>query len=386
MFVGNNVNKGSVVLSFITMDNKIRKIALVGPVAPWRGGISQYSSQLKAALKKHSSLTTVSFKTLYPAWLYPGDSDKEPEGEYLKDVAYTISIYSPLSLHRAIKLIVKEGCEVAYINWWTILWQPGMAFLAWRLGRKGIKTVYLCHNLFDHDAGFVVKSISQFLIRRADGYVVHSADQAEALKEINPQAKILNTILPIFSKSSVPKKALPPRGRLEIMFFGFIRPYKGLEVLLEAVSSLNDQEVFLTVVGEPWGNREQLLQDIKKYSIPNVELHLRYVDDAEAASYFNRADIIALPYLSATGSAVAALAYGYSKPVIATRVGGLKDAVVEGETGWLVQPNNSQEITDVIRSTTRQEAKKMKKNVKKFCENNSWDNMSREMITLFEPK
>lgn len=364
-----------------------KKVVLVGPIFPLRGGIAQYNTQLHRALQKQSEVLTVSFKRLYPDWLYPGKSDTEPDAKNHteKGVRYIVDAYSPFSLHRAINEITENQSDFVVLTWWTLFWQPGFAYMAWRLRRRGVKTAFLCHNVVDHDASRVKKIISKFFLRQADGYIVHATEEKKLLRDLGMKGFILNTkALPIYDHYPKASKTLVKRGRLEILFFGFIRPYKGLNVLLSALSELKDKDIFLTVVGEYWGNEEDFRKEVKAKDIPNVELHLEYVDDKSAANYFKRADVVAQPYLSATGSAVVSVAYHYRKPVLATKVGGLKDSVTEGKTGWLVKQNSSLDLANVIKEITREQALSMTTEIDEFCQRNSWAGLASKIINLTE--
>ena len=362
------------------------KLALVGPVLPYRGGIAQYTTQLHQALRQEAGVAVFSFKKLYPMFLYPGKSDKEPGMENHREpgVVYSLNIFSPFSWYGTARKIKKSGAKVAIITWWTLIWQPGLAYMAWVLKRKGVKAVFLCHNLYDHDTT-TVKSLSKFLLKRANAYIVHSSQEAAELAELKPAAPVLQRdILPVYDQFPAAGKKLAKRGRLELLFFGFVRTYKGLDVLVEALAKLNDTQVHLTVVGEAWGDVAALRGRLEAMGAPNVELKLEYVSEKEAANYFERADVVMLPYLSATGSAVLSLAYYYGKPVVATSVGGFRDAVKEGKTGWLIEPNSAEEIADVLGRVTREQAASMRPAIDRFCKDNSWAAMAEDVAAFCE--
>jgi len=181
-----------------------------------------------------------------------------------------------------------------------------------------------------------------------------------------------------------PRAAEPQtsRGRLELLFFGFIRPYKGLDTLVNALAKLADPEVYLTVVGEPWYSTRELEANIRASGAPNVELHLEYVDDATAAAFFARADLLVLPYRAATGSGVAALAYHYDRPVLATRVGGLRDVVEEGRTGFLVDPDSPAQLVDRLRSVTREQLEQMRRYISSDKLRFTWGSLAGALIDL----
>ncbi|WP_244244847.1 glycosyltransferase family 4 protein [Leptospira koniambonensis] len=358
------------------------KIALLGPIPPFRGGISQYTFELQKVLENRSNLLTISFHRQYPGFLYPGKTDLDPfyKGQKLENVSYTIDALDPFSLVKVADSVLKSGCELAILSWWTLFWAPGFAFISSRLRRSGIKTVFLCHNLFDHDSGFLKKFITKILIRNADGYLVHSSEQKEILSSIFPDKIILQNPHPIYEQFPAPKGILKPRGKLELLFFGFIRPYKGLDLLLEALAKLNDPEIYLTVVGESWKDPEELISFSKKLGLNNVEFHLEYTDESSVSEFFYRADLVVLPYRSATGSGVATIAYHYEKPILATRVGGFLDTIIDGETGFLIEPGSSDIIAEKIRPLSRKSLGKMKSSIRNFKRNFTWESMVSKII------
>lgn len=361
----------------------IKKIALIGPAYPYRGGIAQYTGELYTALSKKAEPVLYSFKRLYPSWLYPGESDKEIDAERTVDAKLIIDVYNPFSLMKLCRDIEKQGCEAAIITWWTLLWQPGMAYVARRLSKRGIKTVFLCHNLYDHNGKHINQKISKKLLAASDAYVVHSTDEEKELAELFPQKPVFRRLLPMYSQYPKATERLNKRGDLEVLFFGFIRPYKGLDVLLEALPSLNER-TYVTIVGEYWGNKKDLEDTIKGIDFKNMETRLEYVSAEETANYFERADVAVLPYLSATGSAVLSVAYNYEVPVVASSVGGLKDGVIEGETGWLVDAGSSKDLALAINHVSRKKADDMKTGIREFCKKNDWDTMADKLIRFVD--
>lgn len=359
-------------------------LAVVGPVWPYRGGIAQYATRLNHALRPLlAKLEQVSFRRQYPRWLYPGNRDTEPgtDGRLDADVHYVLDPLSPLSWRRAIRLIGQRRCDAVIIHYWTLFWAPVFALMACVLRKRGVLVAFLCHNLADHDAGGIKVRLSNWMVSRADAYIVHSADQARALERLRPGAALLQRLHPIYDRFPRPTVKLPVRGRLEVLFFGFIRSYKGLPVLLEALRLLDDEEVHVTIVGESWDREDGArIEALRRQTRVNVEARLEYVDDETAAAYFDRADVVVLPYLNATGSGVVALAYHYGKPVIASAVGGLRDAVLPGTTGWLIEPGSAAELCDTLRSTCRNSTMAMKEGIASFVSENSWDGFASQVI------
>jgi glycosyltransferase involved in cell wall biosynthesis len=362
------------------------RICLIGPVLPFRGGISHYNSMLFQALEKSGAHASIfSFSRQYPKWLYPGADDRDPGfAGYLEPGAdYSIDSVNPISWWRTVRAIARTKPDLVVFHWWTVFWAPCFWFMANCLKRQGIRIGIICHNLADHDAGRAKGRISQTMLKIADAYLVHSSEHAKILRASHPETPLAQHPIPVYDNYPQAVRHLAKRGRLELLFFGFIRRYKGLDVLLGAMRKLNDSEVYLTVIGEYWGNPGELLEQVAGSS--NIDLHLGYMSDEEAANHFARADFVVLPYRKATGSAVASVAFHYDKPIIASRTGGLVDVVIEGETGKLVSPDDVDALANVLRTTERREAAALSHGVGEFKANHGWASLCTVLIGLADP-
>lgn len=359
-------------------------IALIGPVLPFRGGIAQYTTRLRRALASKCALQTISYHRQYPAWLYPGKSDREPNQASYREpgVEYILDSVNPLSWRRAIRFITADHCDLAVFDWWTLFWAPAIALMARSVRRRGVRVAFICHNLADHDSGLLKRKLAKLLLSPADAYLVHSTEQKTSLESSLPGKMVITHPVPLFDQFPPPSEQLPKRGRLELLFFGFIRPYKGLEVLVDALARLGDTQVYLTVVGEPWLPADELRKRIDATHAPNIELHLDYVDDQAAANFFGRADLVVLPYLSASGSGVAAMAFHYGCPILATRTGGFPDVITEGETGFLVMPGSVEDLANAIRSLTRAGLEIMRECVLARKARFTWDSLAECVLQI----
>lgn len=356
-----------------TADNRI---AVVGPVLPYRGGIAQYNTLLaRAFAHQRGDACFFSFSRQYPQWLYPGDGDLDPscEGHVEPGVRYTIDSINPLTWWKTARSIAQLAPALVVFHWWTAFWAPCFVAMIGLLRRRGIRVALICHNLADHDANGLKAAVSRHVIGMADAYLVHSTKHAEVLKRDWPGKPVMQHPIPVYGHYPPARGTLAKRGRLELLFFGFIRPYKGLDVLLEALELLADDEVYLTVIGEHWGNPEALVSAAARN--PNIELHLRYMDDAEAAEHFQRADFVVLPYTAATPSAVASLAYHYDTPIIASRVSGLVDVVLDGRTGVLVRPRDPRALADALRASSRVQSGRLAVGVSGYRQTHGWDSL-----------
>lgn len=360
-----------------------REIILVGPTLPYRGGIAQYNTLLFRELRD-SGLSSVgfSFSRQYPKCLYPGASDMDPAHSQHREpgVEYSIDSLKPWTWLRTAKIIATKRPALVVFHWWTLFWLPCFLTMLWVLRGRGVRTAFVCHNLADHDSGGLKAMASKYMLSRPDAYLVHSMEHAKILGSRFPEKPLARHPIPVYGHYPAPSSDLPKRGRLELLFFGFIRPYKGLDVLIDALRALNDQDVFLTVVGEPWGDARNLIE--QSASAPNVELHLAYTSDNEAAKYFGRADLVVLPYRAATGSAVAAVAHHYDKPILATNVGGLPDVVMHGETGLLVPPNDVEALACAIKRVSREETDRLSLGVRAFKKRWNWSTLAAELAAF----
>jgi glycosyltransferase involved in cell wall biosynthesis len=324
-------------------------LGLVGPVLPFRSGIARYTTQLHRALAARDRVTLVTFRRLYPGWLFPGRSCLEPghENHVEPGARPVLDSLNPATWLQAARILKSPRPDAVLITWWTFFLAPCLTVLSARLKRAGIPTVFICHNVEDHESAAWKRALSRRTLATSSRFLTHSRADAETLRRLFPNARIATLPLPVFDLTPPPKTRLPRRGRLELLFFGLVRPYKGLDTLVGAMERLQDTDVWLTIAGEWWLKDAALRSRISR--LRRVELIDRFLPDTEAADRFARADAVVLPYRQATGAGVIALAYRYGKPVLATRVGGLPDVVEEGATGFLVPPDDPDALAAAIR-------------------------------------
>lgn len=358
-------------------------LVLVGPVLPYRGGIAHYTTMLhRAVLANGEAAATWSFSRQYPRWLYPGVRDKDDDALHHSEpgVRYEIDSVNPLTWWRAARQIARSAPDLVVFPWWTFFWGPCFAVMIALLKRRGQRVAFICHNLVDHESSPVKTAVSRLVLGRGDGYLTHSTEDATILRQCFPGRRVVHHCHPPYSHYPSPAGAKPKRGRLELLFFGFIRPYKGLDLLLEALERLDDREVYLTVAGEAWGDPTALRQ--RMAAMPNVEARLEYVPDAEAAEYFARADFLVLPYRAASGSGAAALALHYDTPMIAARVGGLTDVVRDGETGIVVEPGDASALAAAIAAASRDRAVALAEGVRRLKRQHNWASLAAALGSL----
>jgi glycosyltransferase involved in cell wall biosynthesis len=354
------------------------RIAVIGPVPPFRGGIAQHTAMLSTALADQADVLVVSFTRQYPRWLFPGASDCDPAAVPLADPApvHIIDSLNPLTWRRTVKTIAAFKPDFLLIPWWTVFWAGCFSYIAGAARRRGIPVRFFCHNVADHEAAGWKTRAARHVLGKGERFIVHSATERATLERLIPGASITVHPHPVYTQFPEPTHILPRRAGVELLFFGLIRPYKGLEVLVDAMGQLKDRDLFLTIAGEFWTAKEATLARIQASGAgARIEVIDRYVGDAEAADLF---------YTSATGSGVVPLAYRFDTPVITSRVGGLPDVVAEGKTGILTEPGSPDSLADALATLTPEMAQAMAAEIKYFKKSMTWQGLARAVINPTE--
>lgn len=361
---------------------------MIGPVTPYRGGIAQCTTGLLRALRKQTDCLGISFSRQYPQWLFPGKSDKDETLTGYKEpgVEYLIDSLNPLTWRHTLQRVEAFEPTLVILPWWHVYWAIFFAFLIRMLKRQNIQVVVICHNAVEHEDAWWKHYLRRWALADVDRFLVHSSVDEAFLQAAFPDKPVSVHALPLANDLPAADVILPRRAALELLFFGFVRPYKGLDVLLAAMTLLKEEDVFLAVVGEFWQGYGEAQRYLEEQNLSDkVEIVDRYVSDPEAAGWFERCDVVVLPYHSATGSGVVPLAYFYNKPVIATRVGGLVDVVEEGVTGTLVDAGSAEQLAAAIvkaKTTTNTDHSKALAEMKARL---SWDSYVNQLLGTSTP-
>lgn len=368
------------------MAEQINKIVLIGPVYPFKGGISHYTGMMYRALSQKYQTIMVSYQMQYPKLLFKKEQrDYANDSFKIEDTKYWIHTANPFNwIISAIK-IKKEKPDLIIMQWW----HPYFAPCDWTLNKLFGKTkkLFVCHNVFPHERFPMDRWITKLALKSGDGFIVQSKLDADDLKTILPETVVKQTVHPTYNAfkfSNMQKETAREILKIEktekvLLFFGFVREYKGLKYLIQAMPKV--QEVFpdikLLIVGDFDKNKENYLELIEKCNAGNnIEIHDGYIPDKEVEKYFSVCDLVVLPYESATQSGIVQIAYGFEKPVVVTRVGGLPDVVTDGETGYVVESRNPEKLAEaVIQFFQEKKAEVFCKNIKREQYKFSWDRM-----------
>ena len=341
------------------------KVVLIGPVYPYKGGISHYTSLLYRALIKKYEVKLISYKMQYPKFLfkkeqrdYSNDLFKIDEAEFLINTA------NPFNIISVSHIINKENPKFVIVQWWHPYFSPCYSILLSGL-KKSIKVIFTCHNVIPHERFPFDKLLTKMVLKRGDGFIVQSKKDERDLLSIKPNAIEKCTPHPTynaFKLRDISKKQgveeIIEKDHFDVnydtpllLFFGFVREYKGLKYLLEAMPLVLGKlpDCKLLVVGSFGDDKVDYIELINKYGInDNVLLKDDYTPDNEVEKYFAACDLVVLPYEDATQSGIVQIAFGFEKPCVVTNVGGLPDVVSDHLTGFVVEPRDVQGISKAI--------------------------------------
>jgi glycosyltransferase involved in cell wall biosynthesis len=369
------------------------RIAFLSPFHPYRGGISQFSEQFYKELSKQHEVKAFSFITMYPNFLFPGKTQYVPEGESSEiKVERILSSVNPFSYIKTAGRINKYKPDILIIPYWMSFMVPAFSSVCLLLN-KNIKIISLIHNAIPHEKKVIDKPLAKFFFNRCDGFIVLSQPVKDDLLSLKKGANVIVYPHPIYNHYGEPidKEAACERlginsDKKNLLFFGLIREYKGLDLLIEAMNKL-DESYQLIIAGESYEGFQKYADLIEKLPFKeNVKVYEQYIPDSMVSTFFSAADVLVLPYRSATQSGVIAIAYQMELPMIATNVGGLGAAVEASQTGLVVPFATAEDLSDGIRQFFSEGSRVeiYKENLKKEKNRLSWSNFTRSIDSFLK--
>ncbi len=362
-------------------------MCLIGPTYPFRGGLSHYTTLLYRQLKKRHEVHFLAFKRQYPRWLFPGETDQDSSREPIQEagVERILDSFNPLTWLQVFLRIKHINPDLVILPWWVSFWTPHF----WTITTlvkifTQSRILFICHNVIAHESKLLDKLCTKLVLKKGDYFLVHSGEDLKNLRAIIPDADIKQSFHPtyeVFRSGSVSKEEARTQLEIEgniILFFGFVRPYKGLEYLLEAIPTITqDVDVQLLIVGEFWEGEEKYRTHIERLGIgKKIRIVNRYVPNEEVGAYFAAADLVVLPYTSATGSGIVQAAFGCHKPVVSTNVGCLPEMIDHEKTGYVIPAENSQAIAESVVAFYQEEREQeFVENIIRGKEKFSWERM-----------
>jgi glycosyltransferase involved in cell wall biosynthesis len=380
------------------------KICLVAPVSRWRGGIHQYSVHLANHLATKADVEAISFKSIFPSWLYPGKL-KIVSGELAVcgrvAVHEILKYHSVLSAIKAARVIQKRiRPDVVDIQWFVP--QHGFVLIPLILClkfwfRSKAKICLTVHNVLPHEKRLFDRLFSGLAFRFSDRLLVHAEKlRDEAVQHFRePTRKI--TVIPhgICADGDVSYERSAARTRLGIkekyvlLFFGYVRPYKGLGDLIAAFKMVAEKfDAALVIAGEFFTGVEPYRDQLKRQGLlQRTYLFSQYIDAERVPIFFSAADLLVQPYIRFSGqSGVTQTAYLHSVPVLATAVGGLPELVIDGKTGIIVEPKQPEALASAIGALLADDEKRRQYglNGKRLLEGSlTWDRVTEKRLEVY---
>lgn len=366
----------------------MKKINFVSPFYPYRGGIAQFSDALSIHLQKNNIVSKINFKRLYPSFLFPGKSQYVDSDFDRKLISSGLDSLNPFTIKSIVSKIndVSGAKNILLSVYWMSFFAPILILLNFFVSKKN-KKIAIIHNLIPHEQRFFDSFLTRLYLKSQDAYVVLSEKVEKDVLKFQPDAKILRLFHPLYDhfgekldKQSARLKLSIAKDRKVILFFGLIRDYKGLDILLQSFSFL-DESYLLVIAGECYGSFEKYQLIIDQNNLSNQILHFdKFVSDADVPFLFSSADVCVLPYKKATQSGVTATALHFEVPIVSSNVGGLSEYIKNGENGVLIEPNEPVMLSEAIKtaceSTKNQFMIEKTKEIKVLF---SWERFSREL-------
>jgi glycosyltransferase involved in cell wall biosynthesis len=369
------------------------RIAYLSTFYPFRGGIAQFNALLYRQLEKHHELKAYTFSRQYPNFLFPGETQfvNTSDDSDVVSAERILDTLNPYSYLKTARIIAQFQPDLLLLRLWIPFVAPALGTVSKKLHKNGIKSICIADNILPHEARIGDLSFLKYMLRRVDGFIVMSQTVAQQLVSLKPDAKYILHPHPIyehFGKRIDRSKAcqmlnLPPEKRI-ILFFGFIRDYKGLDILLRSVPYLDDSYILL-IAGEVYGSFKKYQSIIDELKIAHkVKLWIRYIDDQEVAGIFSAADVCVLPYRSATQSGIVQIAYNFDLPVICTNVGGLSEMVSNDSTGFVLSTHEPSEVANKIEHYFNKDLKiPFSQNISQTKVVYSWQNFAKNLVTFY---
>lgn len=368
------------------------KIAILSCFYPFRGGISQFNAGIFTELSKVADVKAFNFKRQYPSFLFPGktqyvtaeDEAVAIESESLLDTA------NPFTWNRTAKAIREWDPDILVMRYWMSYFAPSLGYVARRMKKK-CKVIAILDNVIPHERHFFDRPLTSYFLSGVDGCITMCAEVAKDLTDIKPSAKYIVRPHPLYTHFGAPlkredaeKKLHLQSGKKNLLFFGLIREYKGLDILLEAFRLLPD-DYQLIIAGEPYGSFDRYSRILE--SLPGkdrVHIFPEYIRDSQVKDYFSAADLTVLPYRSATQSGISSISYHFEVPMVVTDVGGLRETVGLRGTGLIANKPDSVEIKDKVEEyfSTPKTAERCRECIRKEKERLSWSGFCNSLINF----
>lgn len=367
----------------------LHKIVIVGPAHPYRGGIATFSERLARQFQAEGKeVEMFTFTLQYPGFLFPGKTQYSDEAapEGLK-ITRNISSVNPITWIKAGRQLKKMQPDMVIFAYWMSFMAPCMGTIAAFLRKSRCKCIGLIHNMIPHEPNILDKILPGYFVKMMDAFLALSQSVANDVNRFDKKGKPkMFRPHPIYDHYGdlMPREEALPLLKLDadyryILFFGFIREYKGLDMLIEAMADqeLQQMPVKLIVAGEFYEDENKYLGRVEELGLQDkIIFYKQFISTNEVSRYFSACDIVALPYKTATQSGVTQVAFHFEKPMLVTKVGGLGEIVPHEKIGYVVEPQPTEIAAALKDFFLRQRAAEFTANIPEEKQKYAWSNLT----------
>ncbi|MBL7682462.1 MAG: glycosyltransferase [Flavipsychrobacter sp.] len=370
-------------------------ITIIGSAHPLRGGgIATFNERMAEVLQQQGHKVVIySFSLQYPSFLFPGKSqftdEPAPKGLEIRSVINSINPLNWISVGNRIK---NEKPDLIIVRYWLPFMGPCFGTILRRVRKnKHTKIVAITDNVIPHEHRPGDMAFTKYFLKSADAFLAMSKDVLKDLKQFTDKPSVFSPH-PVYdnygnavSKEEACKKLGLNPSEKYILFFGFIRKYKGLDILLDAMKDerIKQAGIKLIVAGEYYGDGDSYLQQIQNNGIgESVKLFTEFIPNDEIKYYFSATDLVVQPYRTATQSGITQVAYHFEKPMVVTNVGGLSEVVPDGKVGFVTEPDAAQIATAILKFYETGSLPDLKNNIASEKQKYSWDTLLNNLFSV----
>ena len=381
------------------------KIILLGTAYPYRGGLATFNERLARQFAEEGHEVEVwTFTLQYPSFLFPGktqySSEQPPANLAIRRVLNSCNPFNWLRVGRQIR---KAAPDMLICCYWMAFFAPAYGLISRMARRKGkTKTIALVHNMMPHEPSILDKLFAPYFVASQDGFIALSESVKEDIEKIEsslPCGEGRGGVSPVsvsphpiydhygerMSKAEACQALNIPADKQYMLFFGLVRAYKGLDLLLDAFAQIKDQlpSLQLIIAGEFYEHEDKYRSQIAANKLSDrVILRNEFIPDADLRKYFGAADLIVQPYKSATQSGVTQVAFHFEKPMLVTNVGGLGEIVHDHQMGYACEPSADAIAADLLDYFTNDRQADYTSYLKKEKTKYAWPNITRAFLTI----
>lgn len=373
------------------------KIVILGPAHPYRGGIAALNDRLAVELiKEGHEVTVFNFSLQYPKFLFPGKTqytdDPAPRNV---TILRKVNAVNPLNWWKVGRELRRLRPELIIVRFWLPFMGPALGTIC-RIARRNkyTKVVCIADNIIPHEKRIGDVSFTSYFVKGVDGFIAMSQEVFKDLEKFVPHPVRRFAPHPVYDHYGeiIPREVALAHLKLDtefryLLFFGFIREYKGLDILLEAMADqrIREQRIRLIVAGEFYGNADFYRKLIEQYRIEDLlVMHTDYIPSEVMNDYFCGADLVVQPYRSATQSGVTQVGYHFDKPMLVSNVGGLAEIVADGKSGYVVEPQSRAIADAIIDFYVNERAESYRTETRKLKQKFSWTNLTRNIFEIYD--